>query len=114
MGLPRMSSPAERQDCLKRYVLLGWSGYFPHSCRQKIIWLPEEKLGLLWGWPDTFMSRMHENGSAILLKDLSTPEELQHKRRWPVDGAKTRRIESMGASRSRAGSRGLSRASVVR
>ncbi|MDJ0513273.1 MAG: glycerophosphodiester phosphodiesterase family protein [Methyloceanibacter sp.] len=53
--------------CLLRYAALGWSGYFPHSCRSQIIAVPINYAPLLWGWPLRFQERMAANNTEIIL-----------------------------------------------
>ena len=49
------------------YALLGWSGYVPNSCRNKLLQIPKNYAPYFWGWPRVFMSRMDEVDTQILL-----------------------------------------------
>jgi len=55
------------KTCLKTYLALGWSGYVPEDCRNTQILVPTNYAGWLWGWPNRFLQRMHENGTEVIL-----------------------------------------------
>lgn len=55
------------KSCLISYTLLGWSGYIPEPCRNKIIPIPANYRRLLWGWPYKFESRLNRVGSRSML-----------------------------------------------
>lgn len=74
------------ENCLTRYVALGWTGYVPLACRNQIIAVPMNYAPWLWGWPLRFQERMaaHETEiilsgpyeSGRLLVGIDTPEVL--------------------------------------
>jgi glycerophosphoryl diester phosphodiesterase len=53
--------------CLFRYIGLGWSGYVPADCRGTMLLVPVNYAGILWGWPNRFLARMHEAGTDVFL-----------------------------------------------
>lgn len=93
--------------CLKKYVLLGWSGYFPEECRNTQFFVPlRETLGrisknldsvkatdVLWGWPHKFIERAHAHGTRIYISQVDSEEELQQVIDLPIDGIMTNKIE---------------------
>ncbi len=44
------------KTCSKDYVLTGWTGIVPESCRNGTIVIPTNYQGLYWGWPN----RLHQ------------------------------------------------------
>ncbi len=93
--------------CLKKYVLLGWSGYFPEECRNTQFFVPlRETLGrisknldsvkvtdVLWGWPHEFIERAHAHGTRIYVSQVDSEAELNQVIDLPIDGIMTNRIE---------------------
>lgn len=55
------------KTCLVRYLLTGWLGYVPESCRHTVVLVPINHAGKLWGWPRRFESRLREAGSEVML-----------------------------------------------
>ncbi|MDF3126493.1 glycerophosphodiester phosphodiesterase family protein [Rheinheimera sp. 1928-s] len=70
---PRLYSQEIAKQCLLGYVLLGWSTYYPESCRHKTIILPEKYGKYLWGWPSQFAARAQANNSQVYLYQTSEP-----------------------------------------
>lgn len=60
-------SRAQAQRCAKRYMLIGWTSYIPHSCKNSAIPIPANKTWMLWGWPNRFIERMNRADTYILL-----------------------------------------------
>ena len=52
---------------LRDYILFGWSGYIPHSCRGAWLHIPLKYSPLLWGWPHKFLRRMGEAGTSVVV-----------------------------------------------
>jgi glycerophosphoryl diester phosphodiesterase len=79
-------SKEEAETCSKDYVLLGWSGYLPASCRGKTLIVPLNYQWPFWGWPNRLIARMEAHGGRVLVTGLhgvaaapgglSLPEEL--------------------------------------
>ena len=63
IGFSRQSTKV----CLKDYVLWGWTGRVPESCRNTKIMVPANYAGYLWGWPHKFTRRMRAAGSDVWL-----------------------------------------------
>ncbi|WP_269581223.1 glycerophosphodiester phosphodiesterase family protein [Roseibium sp. Sym1] len=57
----------DTKSCLLGYIVLGWSGHVPASCRNRQILVPVNYAVWLWGWPNRFLQRMEENGAEIVL-----------------------------------------------
>jgi glycerophosphoryl diester phosphodiesterase len=53
--------------CLLPYLAMGWSGYVPSSCAKLLLLVPRNYAGLLWGWPDRFVSRMRSVASVVFV-----------------------------------------------
>lgn len=60
---------ADRQGikrCLIEYIQTGWTGQVPASCAGRGIVVPAGTLArLLWGWPGSFVERLHGAGSRV-------------------------------------------------
>lgn len=58
--------------CLIKYFGIGWTGYVPAACENRMLMIPKNIAPWLWGWPTKFEKRMHRNGSvAFLLGDYN-------------------------------------------
>ena len=53
--------------CLLQYEAYGWTGIVPAACHDTRIMVPINLAGLLWGWPNRFLQRMHDAGSEVIL-----------------------------------------------
>lgn len=62
-----VTSRAGLKRCAKDYILSGWFGAAPASCRNTIVFAPTNYAWLAWGWPDRFLQRMQEAGSEVYL-----------------------------------------------
>lgn len=60
-------SPQEAKGCSQDYVLYGWSGYVPRSCRGKTMIIPLDRQWAFWGWPNRLMARMEAYGGKIIV-----------------------------------------------
>ncbi|MEM9386788.1 MAG: glycerophosphodiester phosphodiesterase family protein [Pseudomonadota bacterium] len=58
---------SEAKVCTKDYLLTGWSGRIPPSCRDKVIGVPLNLRHLFWGWPNRFIARMADSNTRILV-----------------------------------------------
>jgi len=54
-------------SCLKKYILMGWSGYMPSECANSFIPVPLNYRWLIWGWPNRFENRLAKVGSLPML-----------------------------------------------
>ncbi len=59
------------KTCATRYLLLGWSGYVPQSCRDTVVGVPQKYTPVVWGWPRTFINRMDSVGTEVILTGTS-------------------------------------------
>jgi glycerophosphoryl diester phosphodiesterase len=41
-----------------QYVIAGWTGFMPSSCKKTALLIPENLAPYLWGWPHRFHQRM--------------------------------------------------------
>jgi len=71
--------------CSEDYVLYGWTGYFPRSCRGKTLLVPLNYQWVFWGWPNRLIARMEEHGGKVIVigpvgdnlpRGLTLPEQL--------------------------------------
>jgi glycerophosphoryl diester phosphodiesterase len=53
--------------CGLRYLGYGWSGIVPAACRDTVLMVPVNYAWLLWGWPNRFLQRMRDAGTAVIL-----------------------------------------------
>ncbi|NNE56866.1 MAG: glycerophosphodiester phosphodiesterase [Hellea sp.] len=58
---------SEVKQCLKSYVLTGWSGFVPKSCYNMTVPVPANYRKFFWGWPHRFEKRLNKVGSRSLL-----------------------------------------------
>lgn len=63
MNKPRFKS------CAQDYILLGWSGYIPQSCKNNILLVPNNLTSLVWGWPHKFIQRMQNVNTSVFVID---------------------------------------------
>jgi glycerophosphoryl diester phosphodiesterase len=63
----RVWSAGSAARCGTRYIEFGWSGYVPGVCDDGIMIVPVAQGGFLWGWPNRFLSRMHEHRTEVML-----------------------------------------------
>ena len=59
-----------RQDvkaCLKGYLLTGWYGGMPETCKNTYVPVPSNLRRLAWGWPHRFEARLNAVGSRSML-----------------------------------------------
>lgn len=72
--------------CTFDYLLQGWMGYVPASCRRSgTIAVSLAQAGLAWGWPNRFIQRMQANHISILvIGGLDSPKATGF---WRVDSA---------------------------
>lgn len=79
-------SPEEARDCTEDYVLFGWAGILPDSCRGRTLVVPLDYQWAIWGWPNRAIARMEAHGGHVLVvgpvgvenhpRGLSLPEQL--------------------------------------
>jgi len=55
------------KSCLKGYLLTGWYGGMPNSCKNTYVAVPSNYRRLAWGWPHRFEKRLNAVGSRSIL-----------------------------------------------
>ncbi len=65
--LLKVMSKKTLMSSLRDYILFGWSGYIPESCRGAWLHIPLKYAPLLWGWPHKFLRRMDEAGTSVVV-----------------------------------------------
>ena len=67
--LPQVRATSKKimQDCLVRYLAIGWTGHVPSACRHTELHLPQRYGRLLWGWPNLFVDRMRTADTRVIL-----------------------------------------------
>lgn len=73
----KATSYQEAKDCTVDYIFVGWSRFFPASCTNTLIMVLPEIVRLVWGWPEQFAARAHQNGSRVFLWSKHTAFESQ-------------------------------------
>ncbi|OZA91763.1 MAG: hypothetical protein B7X57_09640 [Erythrobacter sp. 34-65-8] len=78
--------PEQAQQCASDYVLGGWYGALPASCKGGTMLVPVDEQWKFWGWPNRLIQRMEEHGGEIIvtgpdaahdrLTGLTLPEQL--------------------------------------
>ncbi len=53
--------------CTRDYLLLGWSGYLPQSCRGGTMVVPLNYQFPFWGWPNRLIARMEAHGGRVIM-----------------------------------------------
>ncbi len=68
-GLPGIRAWGQKRmiSCLVQYLAYGWTGVVPGDCHETMVMVPINFAGLLWGWPNRFIGRMHDVGSKVIL-----------------------------------------------
>lgn len=69
-------TPRATKTCLINYILLGWSGHVPASCRDTYVSVPANFAWLMWGWPHRFEKRIAAHNSKIILLGPMDPREV--------------------------------------
>jgi glycerophosphoryl diester phosphodiesterase len=63
----RATSRAQLKDCARGYLLTGWTGFVPASCRDTTIYLPINWAWAAWGYPDRLLARMQAANTDVML-----------------------------------------------
>jgi glycerophosphoryl diester phosphodiesterase len=80
-------SKEEVKACTTDYLMYGWTGIVPESCRDRTIIVPLNYQWAFWGWPDRMIARMESVNARIILtgpyesgargpKGLTKPEQI--------------------------------------
>ncbi|MGM0874945.1 MAG: glycerophosphodiester phosphodiesterase family protein [Bacillota bacterium] len=63
----RVMSKETMKSCLYPYILVGWTGYIPTTCKNTELHLPEKIAPFLWGWHGKFSSRMERANTRVIV-----------------------------------------------
>ncbi len=63
----RIVTERTMKDCALGYLLTGWFGAIPNSCRNTAVFVPVNYAALAWGWPNRFLARMRSADSEVYL-----------------------------------------------
>ncbi|MEU7988213.1 glycerophosphodiester phosphodiesterase family protein [Streptosporangium canum] len=63
----RVMSKAIMKNCLIHYLATGWTGHVPGACDNRELHIPEGYGPWLWGWPHTFVGRMRDHGTRVIV-----------------------------------------------
>ena len=77
---------ASRQSarrCIRDYVLVGWIGYTPKSCRNTVTGMYANYGWVLWGWPHRFVERMKRADTLVILTHPYQNESIHDLRETP-------------------------------
>ena len=86
--------------CYLDYLARPFSTRAPSSCANKTLIVPDwTSARLAWGWPGSFVERMHAVNSRVLIY-TDNPERAQHYRDLGFDGAFTDWVERWGVAAS--------------
>ena len=55
------------RQCSSDYVLYGWTGYLPQSCRGETMVIPLNRQYAFWGWPNRLIDRMDSHGGHVIV-----------------------------------------------
>lgn len=55
------------RQCAGDYILAGWWGHVPDSCRNTLMFVPVNYGWVAWGYPDLFLQRMQNAGTDVVL-----------------------------------------------
>ncbi len=61
------STKEQGLKCTRDYMLTGWTGFVPASCKNSTIIVPINYRWALWGWPNRLIARMEKAESRIIL-----------------------------------------------
>jgi glycerophosphoryl diester phosphodiesterase len=53
--------------CGVGYLETGWLGLVPEVCDDGVVIVPVDQAGLIWGWPNRFLARMHAHHTEVML-----------------------------------------------
>lgn len=62
-----ITTRAGMKACAKDYMLTGWFGSTPDTCRNMIVFAPMNYAWIGWGWPNRFLQRMQDAGSEVVI-----------------------------------------------
>lgn len=63
----RSASVGSVKSCGIDYLLVGWAGLMPDSCKNTTLLIPPSMAGYFWGFPTRLASRMQKHGTEVYL-----------------------------------------------
>lgn len=63
----RVTGRRQLMRCAKDYVLTGWFGAMPSSCRNTILFVPLNYGWAAWGYPDLLLERMQNANTEVMI-----------------------------------------------
>ncbi|NTS78461.1 glycerophosphodiester phosphodiesterase [Catenovulum sp. SM1970] len=63
----RLASVDSVKSCGIDYLLIGWAGLVPESCRNTVLFIPPSMAKYFWGYPERLASRLQSYGSDVYL-----------------------------------------------
>lgn len=63
----RAFTRGDAMGCLRDYMKRGWRGAVPETCHDTVLFLPVNRAGLVWGYPDRLVRRMDAVGTEVIL-----------------------------------------------
>lgn len=61
------------RSCGVDYLLLGWAGIVPESCKNTTLLIPPSKAKYFWGYPKRLAARLQEHGTEVYLWSKHKP-----------------------------------------
>jgi glycerophosphoryl diester phosphodiesterase len=61
------------KDCGMDYLLVGWAGIVPDSCRNTSLFIPPSKAKYFWGFPKQLAARLQKYGTKVYLWSEHNP-----------------------------------------
>ncbi len=62
----RLASVGSVKSCGINYLLVGWAGLVPESCRNTILFIPPSMAKYFWGYPERLASRLQSYSSDVI------------------------------------------------
>jgi len=66
------------KTCGIDYLLIGWAGIIPESCKNTALFVPPSMTKYFWGYPNRLAARLQYHGSDIYLWSKHKPIGLDH------------------------------------
>ncbi len=74
----KLASVDSVKSCGIDYLLMGWSGFVPESCRNTVLFIPPNMSQYFWGYPERLAARLQSHGSAVYLWSKHEPLDLSY------------------------------------
>ncbi|RUO44503.1 glycerophosphodiester phosphodiesterase family protein [Idiomarina aquatica] len=63
----RVASVGSVKSCGIDYLIVGWAGIVPESCKNTLLLIPPSMTNYFWGFPEQLASRMQNHGTEVYL-----------------------------------------------